>query len=163
MIPAAAATFGPKLGLRQMTSARFSWGWWGAKIVALLNCIACVGWSSVNTIAGAQTLRVVADERISHAVGVVVLAIATLIVGFLGYKYVHIYERFSWIPTFIAFLIMLGVGAPHFYKTPMPVGRGEAANVLSFGATMFGFAVGWVSLASDYNTVSPSPSEYSFF
>lgn len=48
MLPAAAAVFGPKLGLRQMTSARYSWGWWGAKIVALLNCIACVGWSSVN-------------------------------------------------------------------------------------------------------------------
>lgn len=86
-----------------MTSARYSWGWQGAKIVALLNCIACVGWSAVNTIAGAQTLRVVANDNISHAVGVVVIAVITLFLGLFGYKWVHIYERYSWIPTAITF------------------------------------------------------------
>jgi hypothetical protein len=30
-----------------MTSARFSWGWHSAKVVALLNCIAYVGWRCV--------------------------------------------------------------------------------------------------------------------
>lgn len=66
-LPAFMAVFGPKLGLRQMTSTRFSWGWYGAKLVALLNCIACVGWSTINTIAGAQVLTVVADESIVGA------------------------------------------------------------------------------------------------
>ena len=42
-VPAYMSTFGPALGLRQMTIARFSWGFYGAKFVALLNCIACVG------------------------------------------------------------------------------------------------------------------------
>lgn len=37
ILPAYMATFGPALGLRQMTSARYSWGWHGAKVVALLN------------------------------------------------------------------------------------------------------------------------------
>lgn len=67
--------------------------------------IACVGWSSVNTIAGAQTLRVVANEHISHAVGVVVIAIITLFVGLMGYKWVHMYEKYSWIPTAITFIV----------------------------------------------------------
>ncbi|KAJ6473038.1 permease for cytosine/purines, uracil, thiamine, allantoin-domain-containing protein [Mycena sanguinolenta] len=74
-LPAYMATFGPKLGLRQMTSARYSWGWHGAKIVALLNCIACVGWSAIDTIAGAQTLRVVANDTISDAAGVIIVAV----------------------------------------------------------------------------------------
>lgn len=84
-----------------------------------------------------------------------ILALCTLFVGLLGYRWVHIYERFSWIPSAISFFILLGVGAKHFYSGPMPTGRAEAAEVLSFGATIFGFAVGWVSLASDYNTYFP--------
>ncbi|KAJ7211698.1 putative cytosine-purine permease [Mycena pura] len=156
VLPAYMATFGPKLGLRQMTSARFSWGWHGAKIVALLNCIACVGWSAINSIAAAQTLRVVADDNISDAVGVVIVALVTLVVGLLGYKYVHIYEKWSWIPTAIVFFILLGSAAKHLVNVPMGTGQLEASSVLSFMGVIFGFAVGWVSLASDYNVYQPA-------
>lgn len=38
-----------------------------------------VGWSTINAIAGAQTLRVVADLHISHAVGIVIIAAVTLL------------------------------------------------------------------------------------
>ncbi|KAJ7306931.1 putative cytosine-purine permease [Mycena albidolilacea] len=156
VLPAYMATFGPKLGLRQMTSARFSWGWHGAKVVALLNCIACVGWSAINTIAGAQTLRVVARDTISDAAGVVIIAIITLALGMLGYKYVHLYEKWSWIPTAITFVILLGCAAKHLVNVPMGTGQAEASNVLSFMGVIFGFAIGWVSLASDYNVYQPA-------
>ncbi|KAF8169002.1 cytosine-purine permease [Mycena galopus ATCC 62051] len=156
ILPAYMATFGPKLGLRQMTSARFSWGWHGAKIVALLNCIACVGWSAINTIAAAQTLRVVADDTISDAAGVVIVAIITLALGMLGYKYVHIYEKWSWIPTAITFFVVLGCAAKSLVNVPMGTGQAEASNVLSFMGVIFGFAIGWVSLASDYNVYQPA-------
>lgn len=57
-----------------------------ASLVLLVPCSACdqVGWSAVNTIAGAQTLRVVADDNISHAVGVAVIAVITLFLGLLS-------------------------------------------------------------------------------
>lgn len=145
-IPAFMSTFGPKLGLRQMTSARYSWGFWGAKIVALLNCIACVGWSIVNTISGAQTLVAVSEYKISAAVGVVIIALVTLFIGLFGYRFVHQYERYSWLPTFITFLVMLGVSAKHLANVPWGVGQAEAAGVLSFGGTIWGFAIGWSSL-----------------
>ncbi|KAJ7124390.1 permease for cytosine/purines, uracil, thiamine, allantoin-domain-containing protein [Mycena epipterygia] len=161
ILPAYMATFGPKLGLRQMTSARYSWGWHGAKIVALLNCIACVGWSTINTIAGAQTLRVVADESISDAAGVVIIAIITLVLGLLGYKHVHIYEKWSWVPTAITFFVVLGCAAKELVNVPMGSGQLEASNVLSFMGVIFGFAVGWVSLASDYNVYQPAGTKAS--
>ncbi|EIW69982.1 hypothetical protein TREMEDRAFT_38649 [Tremella mesenterica DSM 1558] len=159
LIPAFMSTFGPKLGLRQMTVSRFSWGFWGAKLVALLNCIACVGWSIVNTIAGAQALETVADYHISAAVGVVIIALATLVIGLCGYKFVHRYEQFSWIPTAITFLVLLGVSAKHLVSLPMPTGQAEAASVLSFGGAIFGFTVGWSSLASDYNVYMPAEAK----
>ena len=40
--PAWFATFGVKTGLRQMVITRYWWGFWGGKIVAILNLIACV-------------------------------------------------------------------------------------------------------------------------
>jgi purine-cytosine permease-like protein len=42
--PAYMATFGPKMGLRAMTIPRFSFGWYGAIILACANVIACMGW-----------------------------------------------------------------------------------------------------------------------
>ncbi|WVN89838.1 uncharacterized protein L203_105068 [Cryptococcus depauperatus CBS 7841] len=159
LIPAFMSTFGPKLGLRQMTSARFSWGFWGAKFVALLNCIACVGWSIINTISGSQTLRAVSDFKISAAVGTVIIAICTLFIGLFGYKYVHRYEKYSWIPTAISFLVMLGISVKHFANIPMGTGQAELASVFSFGGTIWGFTMGWSSLSSDYNVYMPSEAK----
>ena len=156
IIPAYMSTAGPALGLRQMTSSRFSWGFYGAKFVALLNCIACVGWSIVNTISGAQVLQAVADYKISAAAGTVIIAIVTLVVGLFGYRFVHRYETFAWIPTAISFFVLLGVSAKHLVNSPMPTGSAEAASVLSFGGVIFGFTIGWTSLASDYNVYMPA-------
>jgi purine-cytosine permease-like protein len=156
MLPAFCSTFGPRLGLRQMTSSRYSWGFWGAKFVACLNCVACVGWSTANTIAGAQALCAVGDWTFSAAVGTVIIGMCTLGLGMMGYKHVHLYEQFAWIPTLITFFVLLGVAAKHLVNNPMPVGRAEAAAVLSFGGTVWGFCIGWVSMASDYNVYMPS-------
>lgn len=156
ILPAFCSTFGPKLGLRQMTSSRFSWGFYGAKGVAFLNCIACVGWSIANTIAGAQALCAVGEWKFSAAAGTVIIGMCTLVIGMFGYKFVHRYEQFAWIPTAITFLVVLGVAAKHLVNEPMGVGRAEASNVLSFGGVIWGFCIGWVSLASDYNVYMPA-------
>jgi len=47
--PAIFSTLGPRLGLRQMTIARFSFGWVGRIIMAFFNVAACIGWSAVRT------------------------------------------------------------------------------------------------------------------
>lgn len=163
--PAFCATFGPSLGLRQMTSSRYSWGYWGSKWVALLNCIACIGWSISNTIAGAQALSAVDNFHLPAAVGVVIIAMITLFVGLFGYRIVHWYEKLAWFPTAVTFIVMLGVAAKHFVSEPMHVGTAEAASVLSFGGTIWGFVIGWVSLASDYNVYMPqdTPKKKVFF
>lgn len=68
-------------------------------IPIVLNCIACVGWSVVNSIVGAQTLRAVSDShQIPTAAAIIVIAIGTIAVSFMGYRVVHLYEQYSWIP-----------------------------------------------------------------
>lgn len=69
----------------------------------------------------------------------------------------HLYERFAWIPVAVIFLISLGLSAPYFNSVQdiglgadgSVVPRGEmAAGVLSFGASVVGFGLGWSSLAA---------------
>src|SRR2546428_3177331 len=50
------STLGPKLGLRQMTISRFSFGWVGGIIMALFNTAACIGWSVGNVIIGGRLI-----------------------------------------------------------------------------------------------------------
>jgi len=94
------STFGPVFGLRQMVLSRFWFGWWGVKVVGIFNIIACIGWSSVNAIVGAQLINAV-NPKVDGAAGVVIIAICTFIVCFFGYKIVHAFEFWAWIPVFM--------------------------------------------------------------
>lgn len=151
------STFGPTFGLRQMVLSRFWFGWWGVKLIACFNVIACIGWSSVNSIVGAQLLNAV-NPAVPGWAGILIISICTLLVTFFGYKVVHVYEFWSWIPSFIIFLIVLGVFAHSgdFVAIPWETGRAELGSVLSFGSVIFGFAVGWSSYAADYTCYQPS-------
>src|SRR5436305_4865995 len=108
------STLGPKLGLRQMTISRFSFGWVGGIIMALFNVAACIGWSTVNVIIGGQLVAALSGGRVPSWAGILILAILTTLVSIYGYRYVHRYERYAWIPMAVIFAIMLIVAAPHF-------------------------------------------------
>ncbi|KAI9821121.1 MAG: purine-cytosine permease [Pycnora praestabilis] len=153
------STFGPRFGLRQMVLSRFFFGYYGVKIIAIFNILACVGWSSVNVIVGAQLLNAVNSDVPGYA-GIIIIAAATFIVTLFGYKVVHAYEFYSWIPCFIVFLIVLGEFAHSgkFSNLPMGVGESEAGSVLSFAASVFGFGTGWTSYAADYAVYQPANS-----
>ncbi|KAK9484081.1 permease for cytosine/purines, uracil, thiamine, allantoin-domain-containing protein [Lipomyces starkeyi] len=111
----------------------------GAKIFAILNCIACVGWSAVNTVVAAQLLHTVNNGSLPP------------------WGAVHIDEKWAWIPTFIIFLVVnarFKISGNFTFGT-LESGRIEAGNVLSFGAAVFGFPTGWASYASDYVVYQP--------
>ncbi|KAJ9209495.1 hypothetical protein DTO166G4_8894 [Paecilomyces variotii] len=151
------SSFGPAFGLRQMVLSRFWYGWWGVKLIAIFNILACIGWSSVNTIVGAQLIHTVNNDVPGFA-GIIIIAVCTFVITLFGYKVVHAYEYWSWIPTFIIFLIVLGVFAHSgaFVNIPWEVGTSELGGVLSFGSTVYGFATGWTSYAADYTVYQPS-------
>ena len=151
------STLGPKLGLRQMTISRFSFGWVGSIIMALFNVGACIGWSVVNVIIGGQLIAALSGGVVPSWVGILILAILTTLVSIYGYRYVHRYERWAWIPMAIIFAIMFFVGAPHFsfVASSNTTVAAEIAGILSFGGAVYGFATGWSSYAADYNVNQP--------
>jgi NCS1 nucleoside transporter family len=157
------STFGPVFGLRQMVLSRFYFGYHGVKIISMFNILSSIGWSCVNTIVGAQLLHAV-NHNVPGYGGILILAAATLLVSLFGYKVIHAYEFWSWIPSFIVMLIILGEFAHSgaYSDLPMGVGTSEAASVLSFAASVFGFATSWVTYAADYTCYQPTTTSSPF-
>ena len=50
------STLGPKTGLAQMPLSRFAYGLQGARLPAIFNALACIGWSAVNAVIGATLI-----------------------------------------------------------------------------------------------------------
>src|SRR5207245_2243806 len=135
------STLGPKLGLRQMTISRFSFGWVGGIIMAAFNVAACIGWSAVNVIIGGQLIFALTNGAIPRWAGILIIAILTTLVSIYGYRYVHRYERYAWIPMAIIFVILAVVAAPHMSIIPSPAfTAAELACLVSFGGAVYWFA-----------------------
>src|SRR5712691_10442942 len=79
------STLGPKLGLRQMTISRFSFGCVGGIIMALFNVGACIGWSTVNVIIGGQLVNALSNGAIPSWLGVLIIAVLTTLVSFITF------------------------------------------------------------------------------
>lgn len=150
------ATLGPQLGLRQMTISRFSFGWNGGKVMALFNVWACIGWSAVSALIAAQILNALSDNRLPISLGVLIIAGLTTAVSIYGYRYVHRYERYAWLPMAVIFLILFLTTLPLMRIAPA-TGSAPAllAGWISFGGVVFGAAIGWSSYAADYTVNQP--------
>jgi purine-cytosine permease-like protein len=135
-----------------MIISRFSFGIYGGMFAALVNVVVCIGWSVINAILAAQLLTSVSNGKLPIWAAIILLSFITVIIAVFGYRIVHHYERFSWIPMWIIFFIILGEAAHHMTITPITaVGATEAGNWLSFAATVVGYNPGWVTCAADYS------------
>ncbi len=154
------STLGPKTGLAQMPLSRFAFGLQGAKLPAIFNAIACIGWSAVNAIIGSSLIVAWSAGTIPLWLALIVLAAITTVVSVYGYFIVHRYERFAWIPMLILFGYVFFVSSSRFNLSAVPdfglsTGAGLFAGIASFGGAILGYAIGWSSYAADYTRRQP--------
>lgn len=143
---------GPGTGLRQVAISRYSFGWYPSKIIAALNVVEQLGWSSVGSITGGLALSAVSDGRVSLVLGVVIVAVLGLIFSFVGLRGVLWYESWAWAIFFVIFMIMYGEAA-HLadVKTPSALeGQSLSGTVLTLLAIVYGSSASWSSIVSDY-------------
>lgn len=154
------STLGPKTGLAQMPLSRFAFGLQGAKLPAIFNALACIGWSAVNAVIGSSLLVAWSAGKIPQWAALIFLAIITTAVSVFGYFIVHRYERVAWIPMFLLFGYVLFAASGHFNLNNVPAGAlaeplALFAGIATFGGAIFGYAVGWSSYAADYTRRQP--------
>ncbi|CAI4060339.1 hypothetical protein SKDZ_05G1380 [Saccharomyces kudriavzevii ZP591] len=161
--------FGVELGLRQMILSRYLAGNVTARIFSFINVIACVGWCVLNISVSAQLLNMV-NEGSGHVcpiwAGCLIIAGGTVLVTFFGYRVIHAYEKWSWVPNFAAFLVIIAQlsRSGKFTGGEWTGGSNTAAGVLSFGSAVFGSAAGWTTYAADYTVYVPKKTnKYKIF
>ena len=145
------STLDPRLGLRQMTISRYAFGWHGAKVMAIFNVTACIGWSAVNIIVGSEIITALSDGVVPVWASILGIAALTTLVSVYGYRYVHQYERYAWIPMAAIFVILAVISSGDMRIVPTPAWNiAQIASLMSFGGAIFGFSAAWSSYASDY-------------
>ncbi|GAA6022870.1 hypothetical protein JCM11491_007025 [Sporobolomyces phaffii] len=151
-VPSYVAIFGPKLGARTMLVARYSYGYYPAVLPALLNLISFVGFSAVNSIVAGQVLVAVSGE-LSITVGIVIVAVVSMIISFFGYRVLHACERWAWIPVCLAFVLLAGIGGRHLgAAASYNVGQSTTGGILSFISIIVGFTLSWSGCSADFNS-----------
>lgn len=146
------ATFGAKMGLRQISVGRYSMGWYPNKVIAALNTIQQIGWSAVGCITGGLALTAVSNGGVSIVVGIIIIAVCSLLVSVLGLRAILVYEKYAWLVYFIIFLVIFGeTGKYTDTKTPSALtGADFSGTVLSLFAIVYGSSASWATVASDY-------------
>lgn len=162
--PAYMGTMGPKTGMRQMIQARYAFGFFAVGIILLLNAATVTGFTVIAAIVGGQTLAAVSDSTISVNVGIVITCILALVVSFGGYTLLHKYERYSWIPVFVAILVLVGCGGKNLAHQTVPEAPATAQSVLTFASLIAGFMLPFGGIVSDFGIyIDPSASRAKVF
>ncbi|KAI1284331.1 permease for cytosine/purines, uracil, thiamine, allantoin-domain-containing protein [Xylaria sp. FL0933] len=161
--PAYFSTFGPKTGLRQMLHARYTFGYYTISIIVLLNLATLAGFGIISCVLGGSTLAAVADGHIDSTAGIIIIGIIGLFVSFGGYRFLHQFERYSWIFNLIAIVIATGIGGKQLFNqadaAPVP-----PSVIVSYGGVIAGFLIPWAALASDFSVYcDPSVSTSRIF
>lgn len=171
IFPAYFTTFGPRLGMRQMIQCRYSFGYFGASLICVLNAASMLGYCILNSIVGGQTLSAVSSRAdgsstLTPDVGIVVAACIALVVSFSGIRVLHYFERFFWLPTLICFLILIGKAGtgPQALHVASNQPKASAESILGFAAIIAGFIISYSALVSDVSHyLRPDVSPHKLF
>ena len=152
------ATFGPRSGNRSLVFARYTMGWWPAKLVVILNIIVLLGYSLIDAVVAGQILSAVSTNgSLSVVVGIVVVAVITWVITTFGYQILHYYERYAWLPQLIVLSILAGVAGPSFDLTSPTQGNAltRIGGRLSFFSLCLSAAITYAGGAADYFVYYP--------
>jgi purine-cytosine permease-like protein len=74
-------------------------------------------------------------------VGIVIIAVVSMLVSFCGYKVLHHLERWAWIPIIFSFIMLTAFGGRHLSASmDFPASDATPGLVLSFASIIVGFS-----------------------
>lgn len=159
-VAAYCSLMGPRLGCRQMVSARFLFGWWSVKLVSLVSILGVVGWSIVNSVVGGQILASISDDAIPLYGGIIIIAGISFCVATCGIKHLLRVETILAIPVNLAFLLLyVAASSKYKYLSNANLAELDSATVkgnwLSFFSLCYSVTSTWGSIAADYYILFP--------
>lgn len=112
------------------------------------------GFCVIATSIGGQCLSTVNPDKISKEVGIVIVTIPAIFMAFGGYKVLHVYQRWAWIPTLIVLCIVVGYGREGL-KAQASAQAPSAPTVINTIALWAGYMISWGNVVGDYCVYMP--------
>lgn len=116
----------------------------------MLNAATVTGFSLVGSIVSGQTLAAVNQYAdISVNVGIVITCAIAFGTALFGYRVIHIWQRWQWVPNLIALAIAVGCGG-HELVHQAAAPPATVRNVISYGSLMAGYFITFGGTVSDF-------------
>jgi purine-cytosine permease-like protein len=149
--PAFLGCGGYKTGLRQMIQARYSWGLYIITLPLLLNAATVTGFTLIGAIVGGQTIAAISPGNVSVNVGIVITIMISFAVSVLGFKALHSWERWTWLPNLVGLLAAVGCGGKFLFQQA-DFEPATASQIVSYGGLIAGYFITFGGTVSDYST-----------
>lgn len=160
IVAAYCSIMGPQSGCRQMVTARYLFGWWFVKLIALASIIGVMGWSVVNSVVGGEMLASISNEKIPLWVGIVIVTVCSFLVATFGIKHVLRVETYFSIPVLACFLLLY-ISSSDKYSLINDFNNSDVdpltikGNWLSFFSLCYSITSTWGSITADYYILFP--------
>ncbi|KAK7431467.1 hypothetical protein QQZ08_001957 [Neonectria magnoliae] len=162
--PAFIGIGGVQTGMRQMVQARYSFGLFFGMIPLLLNAGTVTGFTLIGSIVSGQAIAAVNQgAHVSVNVGIGIVCALSFVTAFLGYRAIHIWQWWQWLPNLIGIVIAVGCGGKHLVHQA-DAGPATVKTVIGYGSLMAGYFMTFGGTASDFTTYhSPKGSKLKVF
>ncbi|QEU60526.1 Tpn1 [Kluyveromyces lactis] len=159
-VAAYCSIMGPQSGCRQIVTARYLFGWWFVKFIALAAIVGGMGWSIVNCVVGGQMLASVSDGKVPLWVGIIIVSVVSLLVSIFGIKQVLKVETLFAVPVLTSFLLLY-ISASDKFKYLYEFSNSDIDSLtvkgcwLSFFSLCYSITSTWGSVTADYYILFP--------
>ena len=157
--PAFTGTLSPRTGLRQIAVSRYAFGVWGSKLCGFLNILVNVGYAVIECILGGSLLMGVSDEQLPLSGGIIIIALIGFSISFLGFRVIHVFERYAWICAFLLLCVVWAQTSSYFTFDPSHSTVPDASRVglaLNYFAVVLGVSASWCPITGDYYVHYPA-------
>ncbi|KAG0667805.1 Vitamin B6 transporter [Maudiozyma exigua] len=165
LIAAYCSTMGPQSGCRQMVTARYLFGWWFVKLVALAAIIGVLGWSVVNSVVGGEMLAAISNDKVPVWVGIVIVTGCSFFVAVFGIQQVLRVETYLAVPVLTTFLLLY-ISSSNKYDLIHTIDNSNLTketikgNWLSFFSLCYSITSTWGSITADYYILFPEDTAH---
>lgn len=165
LVAAYCSIMGPQSGCRQMVTARYLFGWWFVKFVALAAIIGVMGWSVTNSVVGGEMLAAISNDRVPLWVGIVIVTVCSFVVAIFGIKQVLRIETYISVPVLTSFLLLyISSGNRDYlvreYKPIDVPSKTIKGNWISFFSLCYSITSTWGSITADYYILFPEDTPH---
>jgi len=123
-------------------------------IQVFITMLTVAGFGVIAASIGAQCLQSLSKGVLSQQVALVLILVPAMCIAFTGYKVLHFYQRFAWIPVLFALFVLVGYSHKGLSRQAPtePITAPAVFNTIAF---MAGYLISWGNVAGDYCVYMP--------